>query len=98
MSRVLCQLPSWYSMGRQNVNTTFIQKKYFSSAFFFHARWFLCTLIWSKSFPSFECETFFHVLHGKQHDKQVQGGSVLIIEPGTLLCLPKTKKRCCVKF
>ena len=47
----------------------------------------------SKS-PCFECETFLHVLHGKQHDKQVQGGSVLTIEPGTLCVSQKPKKRC----
>ena len=45
-------------------------------------------------FPCFECETFLHVLHGKQHDKQVQGGSVLTIEPGTLCVSQKPKKRC----
>ena len=47
--------------------------------------------------PSFEYETFLHVLHGKQYDKQVQGGSVLIIEPGTLCVSQRPKKRC-VKF
>ena len=40
--------------------------------------------------PSFECETFLHVLHGKQYDKQVQGGSVHIIEPGTWHLAPGT--------
>ena len=49
-------------------------------------------------FPCFECETFLHVLHGKQYDKQVQGGSVLIIEPGTLCVSQKPKKRCVCSF
>ena len=46
---------------------------------------------------SFECETFLHVLHGKQYDKEVQGGSVHIIEPGTL-CVSQIPKKRCVKF
>ena len=36
-----------------------------------------------KKLSSFECETFPDVLHGKQYYKQMQGGSVLITEPGT---------------
>ena len=48
--------------------------------------------------PCFECETFLHVLHGKQYDKQVQGGSVLTIEPGTLCVSQKPKKRCVCSF
>ena len=48
-------------------------------------------------FPSFECETFPHALHGKQYDKQVQGGSVHIIEPGTL-CVSQKPKALCAKF
>ena len=43
---------------------------------------------------SFEYETFLHVLHGKQYDKQVQGGSVHIIEPGTLCVSQKPKALC----
>ena len=54
-------------------------------------------LITSLSSPSFDSETFLHVLHGKQYDKQVQGGSVLIIEPGTL-CVSQKPKALCVKF
>ena len=30
--------------------------------------------------PGFDSEMFLHVLHGKQYDKQVQGGSVLNYE------------------
>ena len=41
--------------------------------------------------PSFDSETFPLVLHGKQYDKQVQGGSVHIIEPGTLCVSQKPK-------
>ena len=52
--------------------------------------------VWCGNFahPSFECETFLHVLHGKQYDKQVQGGSVHIIEPGILCVSQKNQKRC----
>ena len=32
----------------ENVNTTFNQRKYFSSPIFFHTRWFLCSLIFIK--------------------------------------------------
>ena len=44
---------------------------------------------------SFEYETFLHVSHGKQYDKQVQGGSVHIIEPDTL-CVYQIPKALCV--
>ena len=70
------------------------EKKYFPFSFFFHTRLFLCFVHFLLKKLCFECETFLHVLHGKQHDKQVQGGSVLTIEPGTLCVSQKPKKRC----
>ena len=56
---------------------------------------FCISLIFIKK-PSFECETFLHVLHGKQYDKQVQGSSVHIIELAP--CVSSKNQKRCVKF
>ena len=70
----------------------FESEKIFFLFFLPHALVFVIRSFFIKKLsPSFECETFLHVLHGKQHDKQVQGGSVLIIEPGTLCVSQKPK-------
>ena len=78
----------FYSPPRtQNVNTTLNQKKIFF-LFLVSTRAGFCLGSFLRN--GSPCIT------RKQHDKQVQGGSVPIIEPGTLF-LPKTKALC-VKF